>query len=363
MTKLWEPYDIPIVCITGEPGCGKTMWGLMVDPACLSWNDPPSTYIWDTEGSSTPYVGALNFERVDIPKLLFTRKSGKYSPEDTFTFWRDDLVQLEPNKYRVLILDTVTEIEDGLTSYISNNPTEFGYTANQFAKMEGLMWGVMKTEWKRLLMLASQKCETLVVTAHMKDVWKGKVNTNRRTIRGKETLIQVASIYMTLTRNVVPNAKDLSIKPSGICMWPGGKSRLVRINPETGQPEQLLPPHILDASPNGIRQYLKTPPNFAKLKPVERAVPPANLSDDDKLMIQAGIVSDELERARMEKESKVNVKQEKGSDEALKESLLNRVSLSQAKLILKERYNVEKIYQLTIAQCADLKKYIESLGK
>ena len=374
VTKLWEPYDIPIVTVAGEPGSGKTLWGLLVDSDCLTFNHEPTTYVWDTEGSSAPYVGALNFDRVDIPSALLSKTNGKYEPEDVFLYWRDSMMRVQPKQYRVLFIDTITAIEDGLAQYIKKHPTDYGYTAGQFTKMQGLMWGVVKNEWKRLLLIAAEKCETLVLAAHMKAEWRGKEPTNRRIPRGKETLMEISSVYMTLGRSIKPNATTTSTKPSAICTWPGGKSRLVRLNPKTGQPEQLLPPHIPDATPDGIREYLKVPPDFTKLKPAERAVPTPTLTDDDKLIIQASIAVDgaakaqaELGKIEAEKELRMEVKQEKVKEgyfnaDGLKKLLLGKVSLDEAKVILQMRYGVVKITQLTVKQAVDLESHIATLG-
>ena len=366
--KLWEPYDIPIVCIAGEHGSGKTLWGLTVDPSCLTFSGPPTTYIWDTEGSSAPYVGTLNFTRMDMPQLLFQKQ--KDSAEDMFLLWKKDMMAIQPGQYRVLIIDTVVEIEEGLVRYIRKRPEEYGYSENQFAKMEGLMWGVMKSEWKRLLVLASQKCETLVLTTHMRDEFRGNQPTNRRIPKGKETIIQVASIYMTIARKMQAGVGKVKARPSGICAWPGGKVRLLRINPQTLEPEPLLPPHVVDASPEGIRAYFQSPANFNKLKPEERAVPPVSLSEDERLMIQADIAADQSAKAKaelgkLEAERGGQNSGQKGIESAseIKKRLLAEMTLPEAKNLLQIRYKKQAVARLTLSQLADLSLHLDSLGK
>jgi len=365
MTKLWEPYNIPIVGLAGEPNSGKTMWGLTVDPNCLRFDITPTTLVWDTEGSSVSYVGALNFERVDIT-------AGAANASEMFAAWKASFMPLSPRQYRVCMLDTVSEIESGLANYVKSHPSEFGYTANQFAKSAGLFWGAVKNEYKRLLILAASKCETLVLNMHMQQEFRGAIPTGKRIPKGKDTVIEVTSLYMTLMRDTKAKEQKVSQRPSGICKWPGGKSRLVRINPETGQPQQLLPPFIQDASPDGIREYLKAPPDFDNLKPSEQAIPDKILTEDERLAIKAGIASDEstraqadLSRVELEKEIHSEIKPE-GLDnktvEDLRQKVLTKISLEDAKTILSTRYAVTKLSQLTSLQAADLEKHIDSLG-
>lgn len=357
--KLWEPYDIPVVGLAGETGSGKTLWGLMVDSNCLQLEEPATTYVWDTEGSSAPYVGTLNFTRVDIPALLFKRLK-KGTPQDTFLFWRNDLENLSPSKYRVLMLDTINTIETGLVDYVKQNPTEFGYTAKQFYKLEGLMWGAMKSEWKRLILLATQKCETLVLTTHMKVAYVDGIPTKRRIPKGKETISEVASIYMTLSRSVNSNSSQVSLPPSGICVYPGGKSRLVRMNPHSMTLEPLLPPRIKNASPSGIREYLRSPPDFSNLEDYEQATNQDEMSDDDRLQMKVAISNNLARKAEAELQLKEDAAVVSETSD-LKSRVLSLMTLDEAKLMLRVRYNVKTLADLTSGQISDLDDHLLTL--
>jgi len=365
--SLWHPYKIPIVALAGEPNSGKTIWGLTVDPNCFNFDVKPTTLVWDTEGSSLPYTDYLNFDRVDLTEAAFKLHGSNYSSLNIFEIWKKKASGVKPGQYSVCMLDTVSEIEDGLVSYVLAHPGAFGHTAGQFAKMAGLMWGAVKAEWKRLIMILSQKCETVILTQHMKSEFKGTKPTGRRLPRGKETILRVATLYLTLSRKAIPGASNQPTYPSGIY----GKGRLIGVNYSTGEVQQLLPPHIPNASPAGIREYLRAPPDFTNLKPEERAVPEQVLSDDDKLAVKAGIASDEaaraeadLARVELEKEIKVDeVETQEWDAKALKKKLLLNVSLPEARAILQARYNVTKISELTFNQATDLVNHIATLGK
>jgi len=359
MPKLWEPYDLPVIGIAGESDSGKTMWGLTASPDCLDFNVPPPTLVWDTEGSSASYVGLLNFDRIDLAKRV-ARYKKKYGNLDMFIQWREEAFSLEAGKYQVCMLDTISEIEDGLQAYVRMHPGEFGYTSGQFAKMDSLVWTAMKAEWKRLLMDVACKCESLVTTMHMMYKWKGRIATTQRVPKGKETIRHVTSLYLVLSRALQPGVRQLTNYPSGTYE----KGRLLRINPATGKPEPLLPPHTPNASPDGIRQYFLKPPDFSNLKPDEQARPIQELSEDDRLAIRAGIAKDEDSKARADLE-KAELEREKMDEKSvndLRDKVLAKVSLNEAKVILKTRYAVSRLEQLTHSQAADLGGHIGTLG-
>lgn len=387
--SLWEGFKIPVICVAGEPGSGKTLFGLTVDPGCFNFTKDPSTLVWDTEGSSVSYEGSLNFDRIDIPREVLKAKPGGYSSLDLFNFWQQSAERIPPEKYKVLVLDTVTEIEDGLVDYVKSNPSKFGYTQGQFIKMEGLMWGVVKREWKRLIMMLSNRCETLVLTAHMRDEFKGSQPTGRRLPRVKETVMSVTSLYLILSRQQPARKKAICVVPSAIVK----KSRLLFFDKATGNRKQVLPPCLPDASPDGIRKYLKKPVDTENLKISERAVPKPEVTEEEKMALQAEIAHYEAERAqadlsRAELERMIQL-EKVGSEtppipleqkiatkpatkepqlindkdaQLLKTFTLEHMQAPQAKKLLQSRYNVGKIAELTVEQATDLRKHLESLG-
>jgi hypothetical protein len=275
ITPLWS-QPIPIVGVTGRFGSGKTLFGLTIDPA--------HTLGYDTEKSSASYE-ALGFTRVDVPGEMLARfPGGGYKPIDTFTWWLAHVHNIAPHTYRVIMLDTVSEIESGLVEWVRANPQAFGHTSGQYAKMSGLLWGDVKDLWKRILSDIAARCETLVYTSHMTSVWSGERPTGKRKPKGKETLHELASLYLHLERE--PDRQgNVPDKPAALVL----KSRLAvpRINPETGGVEivPLLPPRIPVATPAAIRKYMVTPPDYARLAEDER-VPETTITEDERAEIR-----------------------------------------------------------------------------
>lgn len=259
---LWpRDRNLEVIGLTGDFESGKTMFGLTICPG-------KETLVYDTEKSAGTYQ-SLGFDRIDVPAEMTTKHPNGFKPIDLFMFWRDHIKPIPVGKYRVIMLDTVSEIESGLAEYVRQNPRDFGYSPGQFAKAEGLMWGAVKDYWKSILSDIAARCETFVFTSHLRRVWKGNSPTSERAPKGKETLMELASLYLFLERKI--DAKgNKPRQPSATVL----KSRLAdtTFDPETGDVESfpLLPPRLPIATPKAIREYILNPPDYSKLKSSER---------------------------------------------------------------------------------------------
>lgn len=286
---LW-PRPIPIIGVTGKYSSGKTLFGLQLDPA--------NTLVFDMEKSSESYE-ALGFRRVDVPAEMMRAYPRGYKPVDTYVWWRDAVKSLAAGRYRVVILDPVSEIESGLTEWVRANPGHFGHTAAMYQKMSGIMWGDVKELWKSLLADLASRCECFVFTAHMGVVWAGDKPTNKLKPKGKDTLHELASLYLQLERNpdvkgnvpAVPSAVVLKSRQAHTSLGPDG----VRIVP-------ALPPRLPVATPAAIRAYMLKPPDYSALRPEERA-PEEVLSDDERLAMRQAAAEAEAEAARLQLEA------------------------------------------------------------
>jgi len=294
LQPLW-PHRIEIIGLTGEFASGKTLFGLTIDPQ--------HTRIYDTEKSAGSYL-SLGFDRVDMGAELLKRYPTGYKPKQAFEWWLDSIRRIEPGKFRVIMLDTIGEVESGLTDWVEDNPQHFNHTRNQYDRMAGLFWADVKEHWKLVLNDLASRCETFVFTAHMGNVWDGGAAPvkGKRKPKGKETLMELASLYLQLERK--PDDKGaVPAIPSAIVL----KSRLasMRLNKEAGGEVEVLPtlpPRLPFATPKAIREYMVKPPDYAKLKKDER-VQEQRMSEDDRLQLQAQIAKDnaEAERARTER--------------------------------------------------------------
>lgn len=284
---LW-PQPIEVIGFSGEFASGKTLAALTIAPG-------PDTLCYDNEKSSGTYQ-SLGFHRVDVPAEMLRLKPAGYRPIDTFEWWLQHVRAVPPGKYRVIVLDPVSEIESGLADWVRTHPGQFGRTTAQYIKMSGVMWGDVKEYWKSILSDLSSRCETFAFTSHMTSVWQNNEATGKRKVKGKETLEELASLYLVLERK--KDAKgNVPAAPAGVVK----KSRLssIRVLPD-GQVQIVptLPPRLPVATPTAIRQYMATPPDYSHLKPEELA-PEASLTDDDRLELRAQISKNERETEEM----------------------------------------------------------------
>ena len=282
---LW-PQPIEIIGLTGEYASGKTLFGLTIDPK--------HTLVFDTEKSTGTYSG-LGFTRVDLPAEMQRAFPKGYKPIDTFQWWWNYVKALPPGKYRVIGLDTASEIESGLADWVSANPTYFGRTAAQYVKMSGVMWGDVKELWKAILSDLAARCETFYFTTHLTNVWAGdKPLPGKRKAKGKETLMELASLYLHMERK--PDAQgNRPAKPAAIVL----KTRLAHtVLRDDGEIQILpiLPPRLPAATPAAIRQYMNTPPDYSALKPEEQA-PEHAMTEDERALLALSTAEAERDAA------------------------------------------------------------------
>jgi len=289
MSKLWYGYDIPVITVAGEAGAGKTLFG-------LTCGDDRPVLVFDYEGSSASYEGILNIKRLDVPTLLLEHYNGDYDSEDIYHHFSETIGKIREDYYSVVLIDTVSELEDAIAAFVKKNPGKFGYSSRQFDKLTGVMWGCMKAEWKKLILMLCMKCDTVVLTAHMREDYKNTVPTGKRVPKGKDTILDLSSLYMVLDRKTKSGSKEVPIKPSGSVV----KCRLVM--KDGGELKPVLPPRLPDATPDGIRKYLKEPADLMNLNPEEQAISESTLTDDERLALTASIASSkaEIEKAKAE---------------------------------------------------------------
>lgn len=292
---LW-PQPIEVLGLTGEFASGKTLFGLTIAPG-------QSTLVYDMEKSSATYQ-SLGFERVDVPTEMLRSYPNGYKPIDTFNWWLAHVKSIPAGKYRVIMLDPVSEVESGLADYVKANPSKFGRTAAQYVKMSGLMWGDCKDLWKSILADLASRCETFAFTSHMTNIWRDDKPTGKRKAKGKETLMELATLYLNMERKA--NGKgELPAKPAAVVL----KSRLstIKFDPGTGDTTIVptLPPRLPIATPFTIRQYMAAPPDYSKLTP-EECAPEATLTDDERaeLAYATAAANRDAEELRLNREAR-----------------------------------------------------------
>ena len=206
-----------------------------------------------------------------------------YKPVDLFLWWKEHVKTIQPGRFRVIVLDPATDIESGMTDWVSANPAYFGHTANQYQKMSGVMWGDVKSYWKSILGDLSSRCETLCYTAHLGMEFKDKEATGKRKIKGKSTLSELASLFLWFERK--PDAKGVKPnKPSAFVV----KSRLMVMKVDADgevEMQQVLAPKMAVATPNELRRAFANPAGGREIDNLERHVE-ETLSEDDRLRLE-----------------------------------------------------------------------------
>ena len=291
---LWhEKLSIPVIGLTGEYESGKTLFGLTIDPE--------HTICFDFELSAAPYKDSLGFAHVDMADFMLKSKPDGFKPVDTFEAWLEQIKAIEPGKFKVIMVDTIGDIETGLADYVASKHRDYGFSSpDKFQSTGGIFWSHVKAFWKQVLTDLAARCETFVFTSHLKAVWVGGRATKQKEPMGKSTMMELASLYLELSRKVNKGGKIVTTElPNAVVR----KSRLVRL--VDGVLKPCLPAAFSKATPGRVREYIENPPNLAKPKADEKAEA-AHLTEDERLQLQAEVAANEataaeakLERARM----------------------------------------------------------------
>ena len=284
--SLWgNDVSIEILGVTGDHGSGKTLF-------CLSI-DPKRTLVFDFENSSGSYMG-LGFDRVSIPNLMSAKYPQGYTQEQVALFVIDYIVSV-PQKYGLILMDPITDFEVGFVEWVKSQHKKFGFsTAKSFSDMVGVFWGKVKEEFKMFLSQISGKCETFCFTTHLRTEFKSGRSTGKKIPKGKETLFELASLYLWLDRSANDAGEVPDIPRADVL-----KSRLAHTSFVDGRfvATPMLPPRLPQATPDAIRQYIISPPDYKNLKPSEMVVE-KDLSDEDRLRMEMVISENKKEAAR-----------------------------------------------------------------
>lgn len=294
---LW-PQPIPILGGTGAVGSGKTRFGLSICPG-------PQTIVYDLEQSSLPY-SHFGFERVDVQREMYKTHPNGYKAIDLWVWWLKHVRALPQNKYRVIMVDPVTDLESGLIDWVEANPKHFGHTEGQYASMSALKWGDVKAYEKMVLADVSARCETFYFTTHITSEWEGKSPIKGKfKPKGKETLDQLASLYLWFSREPDPRTGERPKVPSAHVRK--GRFEVPKRNPDGSIATneygdvityEVLPPNLPVATPGRVRWYFDNPIGQAGLKEAERVREHVvTMSADERLRLETAKAEAERDTA------------------------------------------------------------------
>jgi hypothetical protein len=292
-----KPLECPVLGFNGPLGSGKTLAALTL---C-----PEETIEIGIEDSGVTYGSLPIKHRFSMYKeVIATGKTMYPKPIDCFEWFLSilDKVAKDELKARVIVVDPITDIQNGLLDYIEAHAADFGKSPAQYAKASGLLWGDAKAFMKMTLGRISRKVECFIYTSHMGTVWQGGAPVSGKSkVKGIDTFKEIASLVVHLTRDIDPQTGKQIAAPIGSIAPPHGKSRFSRFvfgDDGSYTPVPILPPRIEPFTWQKVREYVATPPDYAKLKKHEVARPEV-LTDDDKLLLEAETTRMKLEEAQI----------------------------------------------------------------
>ena len=293
---IWPSnIKIPVLGVTGDYSSGKSLFITTIDPA--------NTLVFDWEQSLGSYE-SLGFTRVNVPEILNQLYPDGYSPADAFVWWKDQISQIQPGQYSVIGVDPISDIEEGLVEWVKSRHKEWGFkTEESFVSTGGIFWSKTKSEWKKILVDLSVRCQTFAYTTHLKVVWKNGKPTKETTAKGKSTLRELASLFLFMERpygQEVPSARVI-------------KTRLAvaKTVDDDISIVPVLPPRLPVATPKAVRKYVLSPPDFAHLSEEEQQIEKP-MTEYEKLEAQQEIA----EQTRAAEEAKLEAEKLRQRQEA-----------------------------------------------
>lgn len=270
------PITCPIIGITGEIASGKTLFALGIN------DDDATTLVYDLElGSETYFSQRPQLTHVNVMGEMANLKGAAWTPADLWLWWKADVVKrFSSGKYRVCIVDPVSELEEGLAQYIERQPAKFGLTANQIVNAPALKWGALKSEEKTVLAAIAGNCECFAYVVHLKAEWAPGASkpSSKRIPKGKTILRELATLELTLERKIIDG--QMQRAPSARVT----KDRLSVFKKVGGElvPIPVLPTFIKVCTPATIRKYMESPVGLRKLERDELVPAPAPLTEEEK---------------------------------------------------------------------------------
>jgi len=301
--RLWPntpsgaPLAIEVFGATGEYMSGKTLLGLSIAPGSHPEGHPfagkPRTLLLDFEKSAGTY-GGTGCCRIDVPaKMQEAFGQKQYQPIDVFNWFVDLVGKVQPGQFDVVMADPITDIESGQVDFIRRNAKSYGLSAGQVEKGGGLLWGAVKDDWKARLLKIGAKCQTFFFTSHLRQVWQGGSPViGKKEPKGKETLMELASLYLWLERRAGKEG-NVPDRPSAIVLKQRLADTLINAAGEL-EIRELMPAYLSVATVQVIRAYIANPPDPKHPKPYER-VPVEEFSAEEAARLALATAESEKE--------------------------------------------------------------------
>lgn len=267
-----------LIVITGSKGAGKSTAAATIAPP----KESGQMFVVDTENSMSDIVGQVKFGRYirayerfkldatmlgniaegKLPWVTDNQKTAMAQYYDWFIKMLDK--ELEPNKFKYLVIDTVESIEASFAAAVESNNKKFGWSGSRaYGKLE--TEGVRPLYENLLEAIYARGVQTIVLNAHLRGSWMDdKPVPNAVKPGGRLTILTRLS---TLMLWLVPNVGNEDGAPAALVL----KARLGKMVPtENGwQTRRILPQRIPHFSWLDVDAYRKNPANLADPAPDE----------------------------------------------------------------------------------------------
>lgn len=262
-----------LIVITGSKGAGKSTAAATIAPP----KEASKMFVIDTENSMSDIVDQIKFGKYirayerfkldasmlgniakgNLPWVNDNQKTTMAQYYDWFIKILDK--ELEPGKYKYLVIDTVESIEAAFAAAVESDKGRFGWSGSK-------AYGRLETEGVRPLYenmieaIYARGIETIILNAHLRSVWvENTPIVNAVKPGGRLTILTRLS---TLMLWLVPNVGNEDGAPAALVL----KARMGKMIPtEQGwKTQRILPQRIPHFSWIDVDAYRQTPANLAQ---------------------------------------------------------------------------------------------------
>lgn len=277
---LWTT-PLKVFGCSGPIGCGKTTLMLTINP------NPRTTIYYDFELSGTSHVFELNVafgEDVFVNGVNYFNVAEEiakvhpdgHKPADLWRWWEKHIVETcVPGKFKLAIVEPVSELEEALTFDVKARPLEYGLSQGQLSKAPGLIQWQVNSTWKRKLSNLAGRVETFAFASHQGVVFSGGKATQQKKSKGRSILKELATVFAWLSAAKDKDGNPIRDAPSASFIPPNGKDRLEKFIFKDGnlKPVPVMPPFMKRCTPEIIRWYMLNPVGMRGISEEEKYRP------------------------------------------------------------------------------------------
>jgi len=308
--------DNQTIFITGSKGIGKTNLAATFLPP----DRVGELYLVDSENSSNNFLNQLvenklsvghylnmtdrfsnlpadkdMLNRISVGQLPWVTAKERQGLIDYYLSFVEHLQEtLKPDKYSVVVVDTIEKLEAGMGAWVDKNKRLAGVDSVAYGKL----WseGVFPLYEALISGIHNRGVKTVILTSHLKTPWEDNRPVVGKVVpAGKKILYTLSKLCIWLVRDTA----NYDGAPAGLIL----KERYAKIGVENGEwvIKKMIPPRIPHCTWKDIRNYVENGVDMQNLSPREK------LSQDELTLVEEMTTDKQLQLMILDAQKELEV--------------------------------------------------------